>query len=100
MVKDYRDYLAALQQMYPDLDAQSVEKIVKDGLSSLQDLVRRDHDIRLENTSGVFDRYRLILYRSQQGVEAKKKRYFRNLIRIRKYREDKKLKYAEKLQSK
>ena len=97
MVKDYKDYLNQLQGMYPELSMETLETSVTKGLFGIQDLIRRDHDVRLENSNGNFDKYRLIFYRSQMGEEKKKKRYFKNMIRINKYREDKKQKYAEKL---
>lgn len=100
MVKDYKDYLVQLQQMYPELTPETLELTVKKGLSGIQNLVWRDHDIRLNNSNGVFDKYLMIFYRSQRDEVSKMKRYFKNLIRISKYREDKKLRYAKKLQSK
>lgn len=100
MVKDYKDYLVRLKRMYPDLTEEMLEQVVRKGLSTFQDLIKRDHDIRLTNTNGQFDKYRLILYRSQKDEQAKKARYFRNLIRIDKYRADKKKQYEARLQSK
>ena len=100
MVKDYTDYLGKLQLMYPDLSVGTLKKAVTKGLFGIQDLACRDHDIRLENTNGKFDKYRILFYRSMDSEESKMKRYFKNLIRITTYREDKKQKYAKKLQSK
>lgn len=100
MVKDYKDYIPVLERMYPDLSRDSIEMILKKGISNLQDLIRRDHDIRLENLNSVFDPYRLILYRSKHTPELKKKRYFVNKMRLEKYRKNKKEKYEQRLQSK
>ena len=100
MVKDYKDYLQPLSEMYPDIPKEVLEKVIKKGLSGIQDLIRRDHDIRLENLNCKFDQYRVILFRSKHTEEDKKARYFQNKVRLSKLRQDKKDRYEKADKSK
>ncbi len=96
MVKNYKNYIEDLQSMYPDIERESIIKIVKKGMSNLQSLIHRDHDVRLESNNANFDKYRIIFYRSQRTAESKKERYFINKLRLNNLRESKKEQYAKK----
>lgn len=99
MVKTTDEYISELQKMYPGVSWNTIKEVVDRGVGGLQDLIRRDHDIRLENLNCNFDQYRLIFYRSSNTAEGRKKRYFSNLYRLTKLREKRRNRYDTKRNS-
>jgi hypothetical protein len=93
MVNNYKDYLPYLMEEYPDLSEKVLEKVIKEGLKNIQDLVHRDHDVRFWNQHKGRE-YHFGLVRGVTTDLERIERATRNFFRLRKLR----LKRKEKKQ--
>jgi len=90
MIKNYKDYIPELKEKFPDIPSEVLDEIVRVGISGIQYLVNRDHDIYIE-TTGTNTAYRFGLVRPKymflKRNDRARKNYFR-LHDLRKQRED------------
>jgi len=89
MVNTYRDYIPYLQEEFPDLPKEVIEKIITTGISGMQDLVHRDHDLRIWNAHDGRE-YHLGLVRSITSDKERQSRAYKNQRRLLKLREKRK----------
>lgn len=90
MVKTIDDYIPMLKQEYPDLSVEVIQGIINMGIKNIQDLINRDHDVRMWNQNEGRD-YHVALVRSVTTDEKRKSRAYQNRVRLNKLREKRNL---------
>lgn len=85
MVNTIEDYIPYLKEEFPDLPEAVLEKIIKTGVGNMQDLINRDHDVRIWNAHQGRE-YHLGLVRGVKDDDRRKQRAFVNRHRLIKLR--------------
>jgi hypothetical protein len=85
MVKTIDDYIPFLEQEFPDIPAMTLRRIVHDGIVSIQNLIYKDHDVRVWNGTESRE-YHLGVVKSITTDDVRQKRALKNRKRLDKLR--------------